>query len=98
MLGKLLGGFTAVAGFTGLVIAVTRKANPSWPDIWQYLMFGISGILIFYISSRLAGKMAEANEAQALMPQESKKAGMLLWILFLAAALFFILFTYIIVK
>ncbi|MDP3286320.1 MAG: hypothetical protein Q8M56_17965 [Desulfobacterales bacterium] len=98
MLGKLAGGFTAVAGFTGAVIVVTRRANPSWPDIWPYLLLGMSGVFIFYISTRLAMKRAEVNDDKMLMPQETKKAGMISWILFLAAALVFILFTYIITK
>lgn len=98
MLGKAAGGFMAVAGFTGAVIIVTRRSNPSWPGIWLYLLFGMSGILIFYICSRLAGKMAETNEDRALMPRDTKKAGILSWILFFAAASAFILLTYIITK
>jgi hypothetical protein len=98
MLGKLAGGFTAVAGFTGAVIVVTRRANPSWSDIWPYLLLGMSGLFIFYISSMLAGKRAKTNDGMALTPQDNKKAGMISWILFLAAALVFIFFTYIITK
>jgi len=96
MLGKVAGGFMAVAGFTGAVIVITRRANPSWPDIWQYLLLGISGVFLFYISSKLAGKRAVANDGQSLTPQDTKKAGMISWLLFLAAASVFILFTYII--
>ncbi|MDP2863485.1 MAG: hypothetical protein Q8N95_11895 [Desulfobacterales bacterium] len=79
-------------------IVITRRANPSWPDIWQYLLSGISGILIFFISTRLAVKRVEVNDYKVLMPRDAKKAGMTSWILFLAAASFFILFTYIAAK
>jgi uncharacterized membrane protein len=98
MLGKLAGGFTAVAGFTGAVIVVTRRANPSWPDIWQYLLLGISGVFLFYISSKLAGKRAVANDGQSLTPQDTKKAGMMSWIIFFAAASVFILVTLVVTK
>ena len=98
MLGKLAGGFTAVAGFTGAVILVTRRVNRSWPDIWPYLLLGMAGVFIFYISSRLAVKRAEVNESQALKPRDSKKAGIIPWVLFLAAASVFVLLTYIITK
>jgi hypothetical protein len=46
MLGKLAGGFMAVAGFTGAVIVITRRANSSWPDMLPYLLFGMSGVFI----------------------------------------------------
>jgi predicted membrane channel-forming protein YqfA (hemolysin III family) len=98
MLGKLAGGFTAVAGFTGAVIVVTRRANPSWPDILLYLLLGISGLFIFYISSMLAKKRTAENDGPALTPLDAKKAGRISWIFFLAAAMVFILFTYIITK
>ncbi len=98
MLGKLAGGFTAVAGFTGAVILVTRRVNRSWPDIWPYLLLGMAGVFIFYISSRLAVKRAEVNESQTLTPRDSKKAGIIPWVLFLAAASVFVLLTYIITK
>jgi hypothetical protein len=94
MLGKIAGGFTAVAGFTGAVIVVTRRTDPSWLDIWPYLLLGIAGVFLFYISSRLALKKAEVNDGPALTPLDSKKAGMLSWILFFAAAATFILLTY----
>jgi hypothetical protein len=94
MLGKVAGGFTAVIGFTGAVIAITRRADPSWPDIWPYLLSGIAGVFLFYISSRLAVKRVEVNDDKVMIPQETKKAGILSWLLFLAAALVFVLFTY----
>ena len=64
MLGKLAGGLMAVAGFTGAVIVITRRANPSWPDLPTYLLLGMSGVFIFYICSKFAGKRANVNDGR----------------------------------
>ena len=98
MLGKVAGGFMAVAGFTVVAVVITRRTNPSWTDIWPYLLFGMSGVFLFYISSRLAVRRAAENDDPVSTSQDSKKAGMLSWILFFAAASVFILVTYIITK
>jgi len=98
MLGKLAGGLMAVVGFTGAVIVITRRANPSWPGMPTYLLLGMSGVFIFLISYKFAGKRAKVNDGLMMTPQEKKKAGMISWIIFFAAASVFILFTYIITK
>lgn len=98
MLGKTAGGFTAVAGFTGAVIVITRRANSAWSDSLPYLLIGVSGLFLFYISSRLAVKKTEANKDADPTLRDTKKAGMISWIIFFAAASAFILLTYIITK
>jgi hypothetical protein len=72
-LGKLTGGILAVIGFPGVIIIITRKSNPSFPDILPYFVLGIFGVLIFLLSSRLFEKRINENTELATTPKEKNK-------------------------
>jgi hypothetical protein len=64
ILGKLIGGFTAVIGFTAAVI---RTINHGWllKDILLYLLTGLFGGIIFTLSAKSLKKRSSGHPAPA---------------------------------
>lgn len=88
MLGKLLGGIVAVAGFTLAVLSVTRKPGGEG-TVLPYLGVGCAGIIIFVLSSRLLAKRCAETPADSPDSKDRTVNSMLAWgILLVLAALF----------
>ena len=60
MLGKLVGGLTAVIGFTAAVI---KTRTPGWSsrDILVYLLIGAVGGVIFILSARSLSRQSSST-------------------------------------
>ena len=95
-LGKLTGGLMAVIGFPGMIIVADRKPNVSFPDLFPYLVLGISGVLIFLMSSILFNKRMNENDESVPTSKEKKLTSIISWMIFLIFITIFILVTYII--
>ena len=93
--GKLAGGILAVIGFPGMVI-VSRGPNTKVADTLPYLLLGITGICIFWISSKLLDKPQNASAHLPLTPKEKRQTSMLSWVLFLIFIAILISITFII--
>jgi hypothetical protein len=94
MLGKLLGGFVTVFGFTAAVVIVTRKPGLPFAYLPLSLLLGVSGVAIFLLSSRLLEKRRSANKAEALVPDRRKSTSILSWAILLLLAAIFLLCSY----
>jgi hypothetical protein len=96
MLGKFIGGAMAVIGFPGVIIIITRRSNPSFADIFPYLLLGILGIIIFIISSKLLLKRIKKNSDLTPTPKEKMQTSILSWMIFLIFIAIFLLIIFII--
>lgn len=89
MLGKLVGGLTAVIGFTAAVIK-TRAPNWSLRDIWVFLLIGSVGMVIFILAGRSLKRRSSGNiDAVPVMNVLSWGLLLLLAGIFLACLYFF---------
>ena len=94
MLGKLLGGTTAVIGFTAAVGIMTRMPGPGLENILPSLLLGCAGIVIFRVSARgLPGRSSIPGEG-APLPADRTVINLLPWGLLLLFAGIFLACTY----
>lgn len=94
MLGKLLGGVTAIVGFTLAVLTSTKDTDSSFVDILPSLFLGVAGIVIFIFISRKLVKRLSENKIETFTPDESTHTSMLSWGILLLLVLVFLLCTY----
>ena len=95
-LAKLVGAAMAVIGIPGVIIILTRKANPSFSDLLPYFLLGIAGIVIFVISSKVLSKRTKENKDPASLQKGKRKISILSWSILLALMAIFLLITYIV--
>ena len=94
ILGKLAGGVTAVAAFTGLFIVLTKTAEPTFAHTGPYLAAGILGILLFSLAPVVFKNRRPAADSVAAEP-EKWKVSLIAWLLLLAVCVLLILVSYV---
>ncbi|ABK99872.1 hypothetical protein [Pelobacter propionicus] len=96
MLGKLLAGLVAVAGFTMAVLDVTRRADAPLPGIMAWLLLGAAGLLAFQRFSRsLVRRLSgEGN----VSPAEARRTSLISWVILVLLALGFLLVSYLMTR
>ena len=95
-LAKLMGGLTAVIGFSGVIFLVNGKSNPAFSDILPYLFLGIFGVVLFWLSTRFAEKRVNKDEESAPTSREKRHISMIAWAIFVILIALFGLVTFII--
>lgn len=98
MLGKLLGGLMAVAGFASMVWIMTRRSDWVVADIGGYAGLGVAGIIVFVLSSRLLARRLAETPAEATLPKENARTSMLVWGILLLLVLIFLVCTYFVTR
>jgi len=98
MLGKLLGGIAAIAGFTMAVVVGTRKAGSTFTGILPFLLMGGAGTAIFAIVSKLLDKHLARYGADTPESGGSQRESMMSWGILLLFVLIFLLCTYLMTK
>ncbi len=93
MLCKLLGGSMAAIGLPGAIFIISRRANPSLPDIVSYVIAGVAGIAIFAASSRALSKRSGGEGNQNLPIKDKQRMSTICWIILLMLAAAFLLIT-----
>ena len=93
MLSKLLGGIMAAIGLPGAIFIITRRTNPSLPDVLSYIIAGVAGIAIFAASSRALSKRSGDEGNQNLPKKDKKRMSTICWIILLMLAAVFLLIT-----
>ncbi len=90
MLGKLIGGILAAAGFGGLVYVSTRPPKPAALSIMLYAAAGIAGVAIFVFCSRIVSSQTakQAPDGEGIRTAGSK---VLPWAILLALAAIFVI-------
>ena len=90
ILGKLIGGLTAVIGFTAAVIK-TRTPGWSLTDILIYLLMGLIGGIIFTLSARALTRRLSGHPIDQARGMTALSWGLLLILalIFLAVVYFF---------
>ena len=94
MLGKLLGGMTAVGGFTAAVVILTRHAAPNPGSVFAALLAGGAGIGLFLASSRSLARQTPPPAA----PRQRRRTSALAWLLLLLCAGLFLLSSWILTR
>ncbi len=94
MIGKAVGGITAVIGLTMAVVIVTRRTDPSFSDILPSGLPGCLGIGVFVLSSRLLARRLAENPAENGAFDHRVRTSMLSWAILLLLAVVFLSSTY----
>jgi len=81
-LGKLLGAVMAVIGIPAAIWIATSNPGIPWQEVVPYALQGISGILIFYLSSVLARHRLRALPPPVRNHAERKRVSILAWNIF----------------
>ena len=94
LLGKLLGGLVAVAGFTAAVLLQTRQTPASPGALRLSLLAGGAGVLVFVLASR---SLARRERGRAV-PATDNGTNRLAWGLLLLFATLFLLCSYLLTR
>ena len=94
LLGKLLGGLVAVAGFTAAVFLETRQTPASPGALRLSLLAGGAGVLVFV----LAGQGLARRERGRTVPAAGPGTNRLAWGLLLLLALLFLAGSYLLTR
>jgi len=98
MIVKLIGGIMAVIGFAGAVVIITRRPQPSFTDIFLYALAGLSGIVMFYISSKVLEKQVDKADDSNPARKDKTRTSMISWTVLLILAAVFILITWMVTR
>lgn len=90
---KLIGGITAVLGFTSVVLISTRKSNASSGDQILPLLATLAGIAVFLLSNRMLARYS-IDINRATQTAEKTRLSILSWILLLVLAAIFLAWVY----
>lgn len=93
MLGKLIGGLTAVIGFTAAVISA-RKPGLILQDILPSFLLVCAGIIIFILSARALSRRLSSHAVEVSQPVNSFPMNKLSWDLLLLFAGIFLVCVY----
>jgi len=83
ILAKLLGGIMTVAGVSAVVFLATRTPAPAGRGLLQFALLGISGIVVFILSSRVLAKRKADDAPQSLDEKDNVRLSVLSWMLLL---------------
>lgn len=89
MLGKLIGGITAVLGFGMAVWIETRSSGASTGGAWFPLFAGLAGIVVFLVSDRKITRLSPAERAKP-QPAQTVRNNLITWGLLLVFVVLFI--------
>lgn len=81
-LGKLLGAMMAVIGIPAVIWITTRHPSSSWQEVVPYALQGISGILIFHVSSILARHRLKIHVSSGQTQAEKNSVAAVVWTIF----------------
>jgi hypothetical protein len=98
MIGKTLGGIMAVTGFTTAVVILTRRADPSIPEILPSALSGLLGIIVFMFSSTLQARRLAKNPTENSASGNPTRTSMLSWAILLLLGTIFLSFSYLIAR
>jgi len=98
MLGKLLGGIVAIAGFTTAVVIGTGKPGSTFTNILPFVLMGWAGTGIFALVSKLLDKHLARHGADTPESCGSQRESMMSWGLLLLFVLIFLMCTYLMTK
>ncbi|MDD3845391.1 MAG: hypothetical protein PHC90_03420 [Syntrophorhabdaceae bacterium] len=90
IIGKLVGGITAVTGFGGAVAVLTRRPDPSWGAVLPWVSAGIIGLALFLAASRWLAKRAEDEDMPGPGGKDQAKTSALSWIILLVLVALFL--------
>ena len=94
MLGKLLGGVTAVVGFTLAVVISGRKTASAFVDILPALFVGVTGIVMFVFVSRKLVKRLSGKNMETFTPDDRMRTSMVSWGILLLLVVVLLVCTY----
>jgi hypothetical protein len=90
LLAKFLGGVLTVAGLSAAVFLATRSPGPAGGSEVSFVLLGVSGLVVFILSSRaLATRKADAA-FQGLDARDRVRLSVLSWMLLLVFAALFL--------
>ena len=92
VLGKVLGGLMAVAGFGAAVYVYTHRIALPSADAMACLLVGIGGLVIFRFSSWLLMKRSGNDDGPTPGVNEKMKTSAIPWIILLVLAAAFVIF------
>ncbi len=90
ILAKFLGGMMAVVGLSAAVFLATRPPVPAGGIQVLFVLLGVSGIVVFILSSRALAKRKADAAYEGLDARDSVRLSVLSWMLFLVVVALFL--------
>jgi len=90
ILAKFFGGMMTVAGLSAAVFLATRSPVPAGGIQVRFVLLGVSGIVVFILSSKALAKRKAEVSFQGPDAQDSVRLSVLSWMLFLVFVAFFL--------
>ncbi len=83
ILAKLLGSIMTVTGVSAVVFLETRTTPPARGGLLLFALLGISGIVVFILSSRVLAKRKADDASWSLDAKDNIRLSVLSWMLLL---------------